>query len=172
MKIIICILLVMFAACNSDRTKYKNIISQWQHKKIIFPQTLDTLDQDSAWQFMLNHKYKILTIIDTNSCTECRLKLYEWSKLIHQMDSIKNTSFIFIIHAKDYSYINMIKKKNSFNYPLFYDYKNKVGELNMFSKEPRFQTFLLNQNNEVILIDNPIDNKYLWNLYKQTIMNK
>ena len=66
----------------------------------------------------------------------------------------------------------MIKKKNSFNYPLFYDYKNKVGELNMFSKEPRFQTFLLNQNNEVILIGNPIDNKYLWNLYKQTIMNK
>ena len=42
----------------------------------------------------------------------------------------------------------------------------------MFSKEPRFQTFLLNQNNEVILIGNPIDNKYLWNLYKQTIMNK
>ena len=89
------------------------------------------------------------------------------------MDSTNsNIAFLFIVHAKDYIAIDLIKKKNKFTYPKINDYKNKVGKLNTIPKDPRFQTFLLNPKYEIILIGNPIDNKYLWDLYKQTIIDK
>ena len=166
------ILFIMILFSCTSKTHLKKIVSTWTNKEIIFPSALDSLNQDSLWKSMIKNEYKVLIYVDTNSCTECRLKLYEWHKIIQEVDSNNNVSFIFTIYTKDYPLVDFLKKKNRFNYPIFYDYTNKIGKLNKFPKDPRFQTFLLDQNNRVILIGNPIGNKHLWNLYKQTIMNK
>lgn len=62
-----------------------------------------------------------------------------------------------------------MKQKNKFEHPIFYDTLNKMEKLNHFPKNNTFRTFLLDKNNHVILVGNPIGNKTLWNLYKQII---
>lgn len=159
-----------FSSCISREEKAQNIINQWLGKEVLFPNSINT-EQDSIWKQMINKKLKLLTIIDTNNCTECRLRLYDWEKYIKDMDTINsNITFLFVVHAKDYSIVDIIKEKNKFTYPIFYDYKNQIGELNKFPQNPRFQTFLLDENNKVILVGNPVGNHHMWKLYKQILI--
>ena len=119
----------------------RTIVKRWLNQEITFPDSINTTSQDSLWQFMLKKEFKILTVIDTNICTECRLKLYYWGKLIREIDTIsQNTSFLFVVHAKDYDIVNSWIKKNKFSYPIFYDYTNKMNTLNKFPKNPQYQT--------------------------------
>lgn len=159
---------ILFFSCITRKEKANSIVKQWIEKEIKFPSSINLTRQDSLWKLMINKEIKVLTVVDSNSCTECRLKLYDWRKYIEEIDSINlDITFIFIVHAKDSSLIEIIKEKNKFNYPIFYDYTNKMEQLNHFPKDSRFQTFLLDKNNKVILIGNPIGNSYMWKLYKK-----
>ncbi|WP_292269191.1 hypothetical protein [Butyricimonas sp.] len=167
----ICILYIFIfcISCNPNKERAEIIVKQWLEKEIKFPDTIN-IKQDSLWKSLTSKEFKILTIVDSNSCTECRLKLHEWGKYIKEIDSI-NTSiaFIFVVHTKDYAIVETLKKKNKFRLPIFHDYENKMGKLNLFPKDPNYQTFLLNKENKVILIGNPIGNLPLWKLYKKVL---
>ena len=148
----------------------RTIVKKWLNQEITLLDSINTTSQDSLWQFMLKKEFKILTVRDTNICTECILKLYDWGKLIREIDTIsQNTSFLFVVHAKDYDIVNSWIKKNKFSYPIFYDYTNKMNILNKFPKNPQYQTFLLDKDNKILLIGSPIGNHHIWNLYKQII---
>lgn len=175
MKFYLLIFIYIILSCTSCQNQnIKQKVHQWINKEIILPEKLSyNTHVDSIWNNLLHHEYKILTIIDTNTCTECHLRLYEWKKLIQEIDSItNNTTFLLVVHSKDYTLLDIIKEKNKFTYPIFYDYENKVAQINKFPKDPRFQTFLLDKNNHVILVGNPVGNRALWNLYKQIIKNE
>lgn len=161
--------LVLFS-CIKSQENAKTIVNNWLNKEIRLPDSINQTKQDSLWQLMRKKQFKILTVIDTNICTECRLKLYEWRKLIKDIDSISsNTSFLFVVHSKNYNNVNSWIKKNKFDYPIFFDYTNKMNKLNYFPKNPQYQTFLIDSSNKVLLIGNPIKNKPLWDLYKKII---
>lgn len=162
-------ILFIFFSCASRQERTEDIVNKWLDQEIKFSDSLNT-QQDSLWQLMLDKDFKLLTIIDTNSCTGCHLKLHEWNKLIKEMDTINpNVAFLFVVHVKDYTIVDVLKKRNKFTYPIFYDYKNKIGKLNDFPQAPRFQTFLLNKNNKVILLGNPIGSHRMWELYKKVL---
>ena len=92
---------ILLFSCNTEKRKIELLIIQWSEKEIKFPNTIN-IKQDSLWKSLTSKEFKILTIVDSNSCTECRLKLHEWGKYIKETDSI-NTSiaFIFIVNTKD-----------------------------------------------------------------------
>ncbi|WP_455508961.1 hypothetical protein [Butyricimonas paravirosa] len=162
------ILLICFS-CTPRQEKANDIVNKWLHQEIKFSDSINP-PQDSIWQIMLDKEFKLLTIIDTNNCTGCRLKLYEWDRCIKEIDTVNsNVAFLFVVHVKNYSVVDIIKKQNKFTYPIFYDYKNKIGQLNKFPTNPRFQTFLLDKNNKVVLLGNPIGNHRMWKLYKQVL---
>ena len=46
-----------------------------------------------------------------------------------------------------------------------------INKINNFPEQIEYQTFLLNQDNRVLIIGNPIKNEKLWNLYLRTINN-
>lgn len=162
-------ILLIFFSCISQQERAEDIVNKWLHQEIKLSDSINT-QQDSLWQLMLNKDFKLLTIIDTNSCTGCRLRLYEWNRYIKEIDTINpHVAFLFVVHAKDYTVVDVIKKQNKFTYPIFYDYKNKVGQLNNFPQNPRFQTFLLDKNNKIILLGNPIGNHRMWKLYKKIL---
>ena len=169
---ILYVLILILLSCNHPKENAEEIVNQWLQKEIKFPASINNTKQDSIWQLMLNKDFKLLTIIDTNSCTECRLRFYDWEKYIKDADSTNsNLAFLFIIHAKNYSIVDTMRKKNKFTYPI-YDYENKVGKLNKFPSNPLFQTFLLDKDNKVILLGSPINNYHMWNLYKEIFTKK
>lgn len=164
------ILCISLQSCDTHRNQIKSLISHWRNKQIVFPDSLIDAKQDSVLNKLLNKEFKILTIVDSLSCKSCKLRLYEWKKLIIEADSIFNSlSFIFVVHSNNYEEIDHIIKNNKFDYPIIYDRKNQIGKLNNFPQQSNFQTFLINKNNQVILLGNPINNKKVWTLYKEVI---
>jgi hypothetical protein len=52
---------------------------------------------------------------------------------------------------------------------MFIDMNNAINQLNHFPEKPEYQCFLLDKDNKVLMIGNPVLNQKIWELYKQTI---
>jgi hypothetical protein len=52
---------------------------------------------------------------------------------------------------------------------VFVDKKNEMMQLNNFPKKPEYQCFLLDKDNKVVMIGNPVLNPGIWELYKKII---
>ena len=172
-SIYILLCLISFSACQNRREKeIKQFITSWEGKEIILPSSWQDA-RDSLWETAIHKRFKIFTYVDTNGCTECQLKLYDWERLHKKLDSLdKNATILYIVHNKYPKYIESIKKRNNVTFPFFLDEENKIGKLNHLSSKLLYRTFLLDSTNKIILFGNPIQNEQIWNLYKQTITNK
>jgi hypothetical protein len=71
--------------------------------------------------------------------------------------------------------INELKqlfKNNGFDCPVFMDMENTIMKLNNFPKEQDFRCFLLDRDNKVVMVGNPVLNPGIWALYKKIINGK
>lgn len=76
--------------------------------------------------------------------------------------------FVFILQPKDDFELLSLLKFNEFHFWIFYDKTIDFIRQNQLSSEPLYQTFLINPENKIVLAGNPLSNKTLWNLYKET----
>ncbi len=63
-------------------------------------------------------------------------------------------------------------KKDNFDKPICLDQSDKLNELNHFPADGRFQTFLLDKYNKVVVIGNPIHNPNIRELYLKEVTGK
>lgn len=151
------------------------IIEYWQNKKIQIPDHLcwksfgkDTFVSNN----ILNTPFKILIYIDSIGCSPCRLQLPEWKTLMNECkQSNIEISFLFVIHSSNYRPLESEFYFEDFSYPVIYDYNNDINKMNQFPKEHNFHTFLLDKDNKVLLVGSPINNRKMWRLYKQHLIN-
>lgn len=167
-----CLFLILIFSCvNMEKKQLNTELQKWRGKEIIFTPNLQAkiLGEDTIIKINTN-KLKIINYIDTSGCTECRLELYEWSKKIEELKSLThNVDVLFIAYQKEYASLEILLKKNLFNYPLLYDRTGEMNKVNDFPKSPLLQCFLTDKNNHIILVGNPIRNDNLWDLYKKAI---
>ena len=123
-------------------------------------------------------KLFLYTILICNLIYSCSFNSsknkFEWNQLLKEFPNKNKMALIFIISTKDSVTIaktNQWKHLHKFIYPIFYDIKNTFNDMNKFNDDPMFQTFLLDQNNKILLIGNPIYNAEIKTLY-QNILNK
>lgn len=163
---------LILTACNKQKIDTRKLIAQWQGKEILFPSGLEAKlnGRDTIWTEWQQPGYKILNYIDTTGCTECQLRLFDWEMLKQeaQQDSLPVT-FVFITYVKDFKRLGVLQKINRFSTPFLYDHKGSMDSLNHFPKNNFFKTFLLDQDNKVVLVGNPLNRAALWKLYKQRI---
>lgn len=168
---VLCLLLLV-TACNKKKRQLTKLVEEWQGKEILFPTNpeIKLYGHDTTYPELFSREYKILNYIDTNGCTECRLKLFDWQLLKEEVDSLNlDVAVVFVAWVKSYKQLEEIQKLNRFNTPLIYDRTGQADSLNHFPTISGFQTFLLDKDNRVVLIGSPINNEVLWNLYKKTI---
>ena len=165
---IICFLL---SCVQSGKNDIKKIIQDWQEKEIVKPDIINykILGKDTVCNELWDKPFRVLTYIDSVGCTGCRLRLPEWKMLIDscRQQSI-DISFIFIVHSSDFLSFTSDVKYQEFSEPIIYDYQNQFYKLNRFPPEP-YRTFLLDSQNRVQLIGNPIETPQMWELYKKVI---
>jgi hypothetical protein len=120
--------------------------------------------------------YKVLLYVDSLGCTGCRLMLPEWKKIINESDTIfkKKPDFLFFFQPKlnGIEELKSLLRNSHFDYPVFIDKANSIMKLNNFPKEPKYQCFLLDKNNKVVFIGNPVYNRAIWESYKKIINGK
>jgi len=170
--LILLFLLVLFSCGNSQRDNVLSILQEWEQKEIKFPShSIFTIRDKDTVEYNLQNKYKILIYTDSVGCTSCKLYLSEWKKLIQTVDSLHPNSvqFLFFFSPKKERRINRVFWENRFDYPICVDEQDSINILNHFPSNENFQTFLLDQNNKVIAIGNPVHNLKIRELYLKII---
>ena len=159
-----------FLACQDNKEKQvKELVQEWQGKEIKFPDNpiftqyvKDTVD----YQISVSD-YKIVMYVDSIGCVSCKLQLSRWKEFIGQVDSVcnKDIPFLFFFQPKDNQELRRILKIDNFSLPVCIDTEDRFNKLNHFPSDMMFQTFLLDKDNKVVVIGNPIYNLKVRDLY-------
>ena len=166
--IIITLLLSLFACENeTDRAR-----KAWVGREIQIPETLTAkvYNRDTVCNDLLHKKYKILTYVDSTDCAECKLQLYYWHKLIQDVRPLSDSlAVVLIIHAQNPKAIQILSWQNRFDYPIFYDKGGRMGKMNHFPGKIDLQTYLLDENNKVLIAGSPLHDDALMLKYLRAI---
>ena len=169
----LCVCLLVSSCEESDKERLSRLVQEWEGKEILFPahstftiQGKDTVDFDFK-----GAAYTIVTYIDSVGCTSCKLQLHRWKELVKEVDSLTNgdVPFLFYFHPKDIKELRYLTRRDAFTYPVCFDEKDDFNRLNRFPSEMMFQTFLLDKENRVIALGNPIQNPKVKELYLNLI---
>lgn len=175
--IITALFIICFSSCknNSQKDSVRKIVTEWTGKEIKFPQGIPctSIGNDTTCVDLNNDNYKILLYVDSLGCTNCRLKLSEWKKIMAEADSIfdRKLEFVFFFQPKkkDEKELQFIFKQNGFRHPVFIDTVNEINQLNNFPSNPEYQCFLLDNDNKVLIVGNPSYSPGIWILFKRMI---
>lgn len=168
--------LLLFSCKENEKERIQRLVNEWQGKEIVFPKNItfirfltDTVDYQ-----ITQSKYKVLTYVDSIGCTSCKLQLPKWKKLIEYVDSATNSQvpFLFFFQPKDDKELRYILKVDKFDRPVCVDHRNELNLLNKFPADIMFQTFLLDKDNKVIALGNPIHNSAVKDLYLRQLTEK
>lgn len=178
-KFIYVILIIFVCSCeDSERKKIAQVVSYWQSREIIFPKDTSFVSYSRKYKERKVHlqkgEYTIFSYIDSTGCMSCKLQLPKWSEFIYVVDSISNGSipFVFVFQPNNKKDLIHFLKKAGFEYPVYIDEHSSFDRLNKFPTEMQLQTFLLDSNNHVAAIGNPIHNPNVKELYLNIIQGK
>lgn len=170
-------LLVCFMSCHN--IKKENILQMadnWTGKIMIFPESMtytvqgEKIPNDS----MFNTEYTIVSYVDTIGCLSCKLHLDKWKIIIQEMNGITPSlvSPILIFHVNDMKEATYMLDRYEFNYPICIDTLDIFNKVNHLPSIPSFQTFLLDKDNKIVAIGNPVYNPKIKELYMNIIQGK
>lgn len=126
----------------------------------------------------LQEKIKYIIYSDSMRCTPCAInKMYIWNSLLEYSNNYKgqlNFYFIFSPARKDLQEMKFALIKNSkFNYPIFLDTLGEFERLNPhLPKNNTLHAFLLDENNNVILVGNPVHNNKIKEMFYAIVEEK
>lgn len=159
--------------------KKENILQMadnWIGKIMIFPESMtytvqgEKIPNDS----MFNTEYTIVSYVDTIGCLSCKLHLDKWKIIIQEMNGITPSlvSPILIFHVNDMKEATYMLDRYEFNYPICIDTLDIFNKVNHLLSIPSFQTFLLDKDNKIVAIGNPVYNPKIKELYMNIIQGK
>ena len=174
--IYIVVSLILFSSCQNGIKNVEQLVREWEGKEIQFPpNSVFTVQGKDTIEYMGNSSsYKIVTYVDSIGCTSCKLQLLSWEEFIHRVDSVSygKVSFLFYFHPKDKSELRLIFRRDNFEYPVCLDENDCFNKLNHFPSDMMFQTFLLDRDNKVLAIGNPVHNFKVKELYLKIIQGE
>ncbi len=163
------VLLLLSCKETKDKKQLIALLEEWEQKTIVFPShSIFTVQgEKDTVDFPIRGRYKILVYMDSIGCTRCRLRLGDWKKFMQQVDStsVDSVQFLFFFFPKEEMGLHWTLKTDQFNNPVCIDKQDSLNLLNHFPQRMDFQTFLLNEDNKVIVVGNPIYNSKVRDLY-------
>jgi hypothetical protein len=177
-RLLISIMSLVFGltACRDKKVvEAEKIVKEWVGKTIVFPENFqcNIFGQDTTQDICnsLHKEYNILLYVDSTGCNSCRLRLSEWKQLIAESDSLfqGQLGFLLFFQPKTKKEMKFLLKGNNFNNPVFIDMNKSIDHLNHFPKQQLYQCFLLDKNNKVLIIGDPVLSSEIWKMYKQVV---
>ena len=177
LDLIILLLTIFLSACQDKQKEIITLlVKEWQGKQILFPENMvfTRFASDTTNFVIPTSDYKVLVFVDSIGCTSCKLQLSRWKEFVRYTDSIsqKNIPFLFFFQFDDQWEIHSLLIRENFDKPICLDRSDSLNQLNHFPKDIRFQVFLLDKNNKVVVIGNPVHNPNVKELYLEEISRK
>ena len=170
----VCAIIALLASCSeSKKDSIRHVIGEWEGKEVVFPEhpVFTIQGEDSVFLEGNKAQYKVLSYVDTIGCTSCKLPLPKWKKLISEFDSVSHgrVDFLFYLHPKSRKEIVYLLKRDKFVFPVCIDDHDSLNILNHFPQDEIFHTFLLDGENRIVAIGNPIRNPRIKELFLKII---
>lgn len=160
---------LFFSCKESASDRITRLVTEWDSREIIYPNKIyfTRYGKDTIQTGIMNSKYSIITYVDSVGCTSCKLALSRWLKFIAELDTITKSSVPvhFFLNPSSKDDVVELFERNKFDYPVCFDENDSINILNNFPKDIFFQTFLLDEDNKVIVIGNPVLNPKIKDLY-------
>lgn len=171
-----CVLLLFVILCSckhTEKNRISSLVKDLYGKEILFPKELNftLLNGDTIDYVLDNSKYRIVHYVDSTGCMSCKLKLFEWKRWVAKLrsDFSENVDVIFVFSNKNVKEMMGLLEREMFNYPFFLDTLDVFNHLNKLPADFSFHTFLLNQDNQIVAIGNPVYNMEVGKLYLKII---
>lgn len=168
-------LLLMLGACGSQYGDRRKLVGEWVGRTLIIPDELIfkigdiAIDPDTD-----NADYRIVSYVDSTGCTSCRLKLQLWNKLIGEFKAIDTADidFLTIINTSNEREISYLLKRDDFLHEVSIDRDNLFDQVNRLPEDHEYHTFLLDSDNRILAIGNPVNNPKIKELYKRIVTGR
>lgn|GEM_PF-143114 len=180
---VVCIsLMVCFVSCNNkpSQKEIKEQITKLKSTPIAIP--LDKMvffgsQMDSISYFQQTKHLKLVMYYDSSSCTSCALKkVPSWDKTLERIKTYSNKIKAYFIFAPSDSKLKLFYialKNRTYSTPIFVDtmgcfeYRNP----NILST-PILHSFLLDDQNNVILVGDPTKNPRIEEMFWRIVKEK
>lgn len=163
----------IFVRCSNAEIEKK--MEEMMYKKVEIPvdrmcvlyRDAPAIMRDSMY---LKDRMKWIIYLDSSYCKPCQISsIYDWEAFMTNnnlsSDSI-SFMFIFSITKESLSDFQNAYKKACISHEAFVDTALLFAKRNPFiPKEAMFHTFLLDKNNEIVLVGNPIKNQMIKDLF-------
>lgn len=171
----------LLCSCMDKTDILREEITEMKSYPIILP-----LDKMHCWWFgrdtLCNNEtsemIKFVIYSDSIKCSSCALKdMYRWDDYIKRIrkfyDGELEMFFIFNPSRKDWKSFYLIMKTTP---PAMSVYVDTLGIFECLNphlpNNPMFHTFLLDENNNVLLVGNPLENEKIEKLFWQIVEEK
>lgn len=171
------LMLILLPSCKQTQSeKLEKLLREWTGKEIVFPNNPSfTIYGEQEADFKIpTDGYKVVHYLDSIGCISCKLNLEKWKEYIAYMDSATNGTLpcVFFFHAKEKREVKISLKEDNFDYPVCMDTANEFYQLNRFPMYPILQTFLLDKDNRIVAMGDPVTNPKIKELYLNLINGK
>lgn len=178
-SIVFLILTVLVSSC-SNKNKWKRELLQLQSEKVILPieeMKLIAQGRDTTISEFKTCEFKLVIYADSSDCASCILeKMHLWDSILMNTSQYGEQFKIFFIFSPADSQkhdVNFILRHNKYHYPVFLDFTRRFAQCNPhLPQNPVLHSFLLDENNKVILGGNPLTNKRIELLLYNTLHDK
>lgn len=162
--------LAVCVSCRESRhNQMERLVQEWNGKEIRFPShpVFTRFVTDTVPYRIPKTDYKVVVFVDSVGCISCKLQLPKWKEFMHEVDSLceGKVSFVFFFQSADVKELRYILRRDGFSLPVCIDADDSFNSLNHFPGEMMFQTFLVDSENRVKVIGNPIHNLSVKELY-------
>lgn len=175
---LIFIAILLLSCKESKQNRIARLVNEWNGKIIQFPDSmcLTSYRNDTAIVKYIREQtpYTILNYVDTIGCVSCRLQLPRWKTMMEELDSLypNKVTCLMVFNLQGKRKLIKHLRNNQFNYFVYIDEMDILNRMNKFLNEEDFGTFLLDKNDKIVAIGNPVLKPRVRDLYFHIISGK
>lgn len=148
-------------------------LQTWMGKEITYPSCPRFITADTTvWEG--KNGYTIFYCIDSTGCTACRLHLEMWVHFMNELNTASSSpvKLVFVTNVSDERNVRMAFTAHP-EFTVINTWNDTTGNLKDLPCRAPINTFLLDSENKIITIGNPlVNNKVKSNYYKKIILTR
>ena len=169
--------ILCFLSC-TDKDNFKDGIVQMKSQPISLP--LDKMrcmwdGKDTVLsEGVYDKELKLVVYSDTTACSSCGLKtMYLWDEFIEAIEAYGEEISLYFVFAplkKDLDNFYFTMRTTKLSIPVYVDTMGVfMSENRHIPERADFHTFLLDKDNNVVLVGNPSKNERIWEMFWQIV---
>lgn len=164
---------LLLMSCGDSGTKdHADAVVSLTGKQVVIPATLDFIIQsDKISPERRDADYRVVTYVEADECTQCRIKVSDWTRTMAVLNSFGATDvdLLMIVNTDNPRELAQLLTQYNFNYPVAIDSTAAFHSSNPSIDISGFDTFLLDYQNRIVAIGNPMSNLNIRKLYADII---